>query len=184
VLRGGETDPLAEGLQARVVRAEENLQTLAAASDLLNRFRFTFRRIQKRAAHDGRRVRTPIHGALGWDCLHYGVDGRFYLYRFESCRRSDPGLDLGGFAADLLCFALANHAEAASHICFDHFLGAYNSEAAHPMSKEDLLDYTVLALVERLGRSGPSTNAEASQLLAALDIASTTRPGGAKREGT
>jgi anti-sigma regulatory factor (Ser/Thr protein kinase) len=184
VLRGGETDPLGEGLQARVVRAEENLQTLAAPSDLLNRFRFTFRRIQERAAHDGRRVRTPIHGALGWDCIHYGVDGRFYLYRFESCRRSDPGLDLGGFAADLLCFALANHPEAASHICLDDFLGAYNSEAAHPMSKEDLLDYTALTLVERLGRSGRSTNADASQLLAALDIASTTRSGGAKREGT
>jgi len=52
------------------------------------------------------------------------------------------------------------------------------------MSNEDLLDDTVLALVERLGRAGPSTHTGAGQLLAALDIASTTRTGGAKREGT
>src|SRR5207247_3105316 len=77
---------------------------------------------------------------------------------------------------------LANHYKEAYLVCLDHFLGTYNSEAAHPMSNEDLLDYTVLALVERLGRGGPSTHAGAGQLLAALDIASTTRTGGAKSE--
>jgi len=170
VLRGGETDPRGEGLQARVARAEKKLQTLSAAPDLLNLFRFAFRRIQQRYVFNRQRAPTPIHGALSWDCIHYGVDGRFYLYRFESCRHSDPGLDLGGFGADLLCFTLANHAEAASQLCFEHFLETYNSEAARPMIKEDLLDYTVLALVERLGRTGPP-NADAGRLLAALETA-------------
>ena len=182
VLPGGETDPL--GLQERVASAETNLQTLSAGSDLVNRFRLTFQRILQRAAFRPQQELTPIHGALSWDCIRYGVDGRFYLYRFETCRRSDPGLDLGGWTADLLCFTLANHDEEAYRVCLDHFLGTYNSEAAHPMSNEDLLDYTVLALVERLGRAGPSTHAGAGQLLAALDIASTTRTGGAKSEGT
>ncbi len=182
VLPSRETDPL--GLQERVASAEKNLQTLSAGSDLVNRLRLTFQRILQRAAFRPPQELTPIHGALSWDCIRYGVDGRFYLYRFETCRRSDPGLDLGGWTADLLCFTLANHDEEAYRVCFDHFVGTYNSEAAHSMSNEDLLDYTVLALVERLGRAGPSTHAGAGQLLAALDIASTTRTGGAKSEGT
>jgi hypothetical protein len=47
--------------------------------------------------------RVPIHGALEWRSILYG-DGRFYFYRFEKCRRSHPGFDLGGFLADLLRF--------------------------------------------------------------------------------
>jgi hypothetical protein len=36
------------------------------------------------------------------DCVHYGVDGRFYLWRFDRCRRTHPGLDLGSCLADLM----------------------------------------------------------------------------------
>jgi hypothetical protein len=176
VLRGSETDPPEEGLQSRVARTENNLRTLCTGSDLVNRFRLTVRRIQERTTFSRRQALTPTHGGLGWDCIHYGVDGRFYFYCFERCRRSDPGLDLGGFAADLLSFTLARHNEEAYRACLDDFLGKYNSEAAYPMSKEDLLPYTALSLVERLGRVGSSPNADAGQLLEALDIALASGP--------
>lgn len=46
---------------------------------------------------------VPIHGAFGWHCVV--SDGtRFYLYQFDTCRRSHPGFDIGGFLADLLRF--------------------------------------------------------------------------------
>src|SRR5213078_3827988 len=105
------------------------LQTLPAGSDLVNRFRVCAQRILERSASRMKRTVAPIHGALGWDCIHYGVDGRFYLYRFERCRRSDPGLDLGGFAADLLCFTLASYNDEAYRVCRDELLKHYNAKA-------------------------------------------------------
>jgi len=50
------------------------------------------------------------------------------------------------------------------------------------MSKDELLTYTVLALVERLRRADPSAKAGVGQLLAALDIALTTGPSGTESE--
>ena len=175
-LRGAELDFVGEELQTMVVRSENYLQTLACVPDLVNRFNGVVQRIESRAALDRQRILSPIHGALGWDCIHYGVDGRFYLYRFETCRWSDPGLDLGGFAADLLCFTLASYNEEAYRISLDAFLEEYNSEAARPMDKGDLLPYIALALVERLRRAEASAKADAGQLLAALDAVLTVRP--------
>ena len=108
---------------------------------------------------------------MRWDCIHYGADENFYLYRFEGCRRSDPGLDLGGFAADLLCFTLADHEGGAYRICSDAFLSHYNSEAEHPMLEDDLCLYVVLVLSERLQRAAHRTKARAGELLAAVDAA-------------
>jgi hypothetical protein len=170
-LPGVETDPLREGFQAIVARAETNLQRLPGGSDFVNRFLVCVQRIEERAPFGRRQTLAPIHGAFGWDCVHYGVDGRFYLYQFETCRRSDPGLDLGGFAADLLCFTLANHDEGTYRICIDALLSNYNVETEHPMDEDDLPLYTAFALCERLGRAKPSTNADTGQLLAALDAA-------------
>ncbi|PYU47294.1 MAG: hypothetical protein DMG53_09485 [Acidobacteria bacterium] len=175
-LRGAELDFVGEELQTMVVRSENYLQTLACGRDLVNRFHVAAQRIESRPSFHRQRILSPIHGAVGWDCIHYGVDGRFYLYRFETCRWSDPGLDLGGFAADLLCFTLASYNEEAYRICLDAFLGEYNSEAAHPMDKNVLLPYIALALVERLRRAEASAKADAGQLLAALDAVLTARP--------
>jgi anti-sigma regulatory factor (Ser/Thr protein kinase) len=183
-LRGAELDFVGEELQTMVVRSENYLQTLTCVPDLVNRFNAVAQRIESRAALDRQRILSPIHGALGWDCIHYGVDGRFYLYRFETCRWSDPGLDLGGFAADLLCFTLASYNEDAYRICLDAFLGEYNSQAAHPMDKDDLLPYIALALVERLRRAEASAKADAGQLLAALNAVLTVRPSVADQTST
>src|SRR5439155_23031851 len=152
-LRSNETGHTEAGFKAMVARTTTALQALAGGSDLVSCFRHWAKRIENAASSKQPRVLALIHGALGWVCVHYGVDGRFYLYRFETCRRSDPGLDLGGFAADLLCFTLASYNEEAYRICLDAFLGEYNSEAAHPMDKNDLLPYIALALVERLRRT-------------------------------
>ncbi len=178
-----EPERVGDGLQAMALQAEKHLQTLPCGPDLVNRFRVAAQRIQSRAAFGRQRIAAPIHGSLGWDCIHYGVDGRFYLYRFEMCRCSDPGLDLGGFAADLLCFTLASHDEEAYRVCLDDFLGKYNSEAAHPISQDDLLPYTALALIGRLGLADDSsTNAGPGRLLAALEAALTSGPRGGESE--
>jgi len=167
-LRSNETGHTEAGFKAMVARTTTALQALAGGSDLVSCFRHWAKRIENAASSKQPRVLAPIHGAFGWDCVHYGVDGRFYLYRFETCRRSDPGLDLGGFAADLLCFTLSNHDENAYRSCLEAFLNEYNSEAEHSMSADDLRFYIPLALVERLQRTELRT-AAADQLLAALD---------------
>src|SRR5439155_136253 len=90
-LRGAELDFVGEELQTMVVRSENYLQTLACGRDLVNRFHVAAQRIESRPSFHRQRILSPIHGAVGWDCIHYGVDGRFYLYRFETCRWSYPG---------------------------------------------------------------------------------------------
>jgi hypothetical protein len=160
-----------ERCNALVARAEKNLQNLPGGAALVNRFRAGAECLQACAATRRPCIVAPIHGALGWDCIHFGVDGRFYLYRFESCRHSDPGLDLGGFAADLLCFTLTHHNEEAYGTSLDTLLSNYNAEAEHPMDENDLHFWIALSLVERLGRAETRTRADAGQWLAALDAA-------------
>jgi hypothetical protein len=150
-------------------RAGKSLQSLGGGSELAHRFRACVQPVQKRVAFDRPRTPAPIHGALGWDCIHYGVEGRFYLYRFESCRRSDPGLDLGGFAADLLCFTRAHHEEGVFRMCRDVLLSAYNLQAERSMSVNDLRFYIAFALIERLQRAQPRAAVEAGEWLAALE---------------
>src|SRR5207247_5741416 len=141
-------------------RTTTDLQALAGGSDLVSCFRHWAKRIENAASSKQPRVLAPIHGAFGWDCVHYGVDGRFYLYRFETCRRSDPGLDLGGFAADLLRFTLVDLDEGAYRTCRDALLASYNQRAEHPMNQDELRFYIALALVERLQRAGSRTRAD------------------------
>jgi anti-sigma regulatory factor (Ser/Thr protein kinase) len=171
VLPSVEPDPVAGELHRMIAQAATTLQTLRAGTDLVNRFRVSVQQLQEWVAFTQRHTRTPIHGALGWDCIHYGVNRRFFLYRFETCRQSDPGLDLGGFAADLLCFMLARHNEEAYRACLDAFLSNYNAQATHPMGADDLPFYIALALVERVGRVESPTRVDAEQLLAALAVA-------------
>jgi hypothetical protein len=171
VLPGAESDLSKNDLRRRIARAEANLATLPVGPALANRFRACVEHLQEWAALRRQWIVVPIHGALGWDCIHYGVDGEFYLYRFENCRRSDPGLDLGGFAADLLCFALANYDEGIYRNCLEALLRKYNSKAEYSMCNDDLSFHTALALVERLGRAEAGIQVDAEQLLKALDVA-------------
>jgi hypothetical protein len=169
VLPGVESVPFDQDLQAIIGRVETTLQNRPSEPDLANRFHACVQLIQEGPAFRMQRTTAPIHGALAWDCIHYGVDGSFYLYRFEKCRRSDPGLDLGGFAADLLCFTLAGHDDRAYRICIEDFLRHYNSKAEHPIGEDDLRLYIVFALCERLQAAQPRTEAGAGQLVAALE---------------
>ena len=165
-----ETDPLGAGLQTMVTRAVTNLQMLPRGSDLVNHFHACVERLQERAASRGARPLAPIHGAFGWDCVHYGVDGCFYLYRFEMCRQADPGLDLGGFAADLLCFTLAHHDAEVFRICHDTLLSNYNANAGHPIDEDELRFHVAFALLDRLQRGEPRKKAAARQLIGALNV--------------
>ena len=167
--RGNETDLTEDGFKSMVSHTTTTLQSLPGGSDLAGCFLDCVKRIENAAPRRKPRVLAPIHGAFGWDRIHYGVDGRFYLYRFETCQRSDPGLDLGGFAADLLCFTLSNRDESAYRSCLDAFLNEYNSEAERSLSADDLRFYILLALVERLHRTELRTTARLDQWLAALD---------------
>jgi anti-sigma regulatory factor (Ser/Thr protein kinase) len=171
VFPGAERDPVRGEFHRMIAQAATSLQTLRVGNDLVNRFRVSVQQIEEWMPFAQRHTRTPIHGALGWDCIHYGATGRFFLSRFEMCRQSDPGLDLGGFAADLLCFTLARHNEEAYRACLDAFLSNYNAEAAHPMGADHLPFYIALALVERLGRVESHTRIDAEQLFAALAVA-------------
>jgi anti-sigma regulatory factor (Ser/Thr protein kinase) len=161
---------IGEQLKARVARAETTLRTLPAGPDLARRFRASVD-CEERSSSWHTRTMALIHGSLDWNCIHYGVDGRFYLYRFENCQPSDPGLDLGGFAADLLCFTLAHHDAEAYRVCSDELLKHYNAGAECSMSAEDLRVYTALALCQRLDCRNPATTAVSeAQLIAALDF--------------
>jgi len=153
------------------VRTEAMLQTLPRGPELVDRFGDSIERIQEGSAGGRPQILTPIHGALGWDCIRYGIDGEFYLYRFESCRRSDPRLDLGGFAADLLSFTLAAYDDAAYRLCSNAFLSNYNRKAEHSVFEEDLQPFIVLALCERLQRAESDPKAGVGPLLRALDSA-------------
>ena len=170
-LRGNEKNRTEAGFKAMAARTTTALQALPGGSDLVSCFRDCVKRIENAAPGSQSRVLAPIHGAFGWDRIHYGVDGRFYLYRFETCQRSDPGLDLGGFAADLLCFTLSHHDESAYRSCLDAFLNEYNSEAEHPISVDDLRFYVPVALVERLQRRELRPPAGRDPWRAALDAA-------------
>jgi len=133
-------------------RVETNLELLAGGCELLDRFRRSVHPGWMRGSWESQRIETPVHGDLSWDCIHFGGDGRFYLYRFATCQRSDPGLDLGGFVADLRCFTLCCHDAETYRMSRDAFLGSYNSRVEHPVDQDQLLLYTVLVLSERLRR--------------------------------
>jgi anti-sigma regulatory factor (Ser/Thr protein kinase) len=167
---GGEPDPEAEGLAAMVGRAEATLQALPSSSEFAQPFRRLVQLMQEQTANRCPPTPAPILGAFGWDRIHYGVDSRFYLHGFETSRQGDPGLDLGGFAADLLCFTLTNHDEELFRTCHDAFLTNYNSKATRPMDEANLDFYIALGLIERLRRVEPRTWPGRGPLLAAMAV--------------
>ena len=151
--------------EAIMERAETELKSLASGEDLLARFYRSIELISTGSAL------APIHGAFGWDSILYGTDGRFYLSGFENCRYSDPGFDLGGFAADLLCFMLASHDLGKFWPLLDAFLDAYNSKAGLSKSKESLGSYMACALLNRLKGAKSAGTGRFKQVLSALEVA-------------
>jgi hypothetical protein len=103
----------------------------------------------RRAGGVDARPRVPVHGTLGWDRIHYGVDGRFYLSRLARCRRSHPGIDVGGFLADLLCYAPdPDTYRDSSHAFLDAYTGG------RPLDwRPDLPAFVAGALLERASHS-------------------------------
>ena len=87
------------------------------------------------------------------------------------CRQADPGLDLGGFAADLLCFTLAHHDAEVFRICHDTLLSNYNANAEHSIDEDELRFHVAFALLERLQLAEPRKKAGARQLFGALNVA-------------
>jgi anti-sigma regulatory factor (Ser/Thr protein kinase) len=110
-------------------------------------------RLAARLAALGTWERVPIHGSFGWDSIVYDRNGEPYLFRFDQCRRSHPGLDLGGFLADLLRFHLAREQGSPEFYSAaqDAFLDAYFGQRAPPW-RDDLPCFVTCALLQRLDR--------------------------------
>jgi hypothetical protein len=95
---------LEETLERRRAAGKRIVTKLAQVSpQRVERAHQIFNRFEERAAGLKGCELAPIHGAFGWNCILYG-DEKFYFYRFDKCRRSHPGFDVGGFLADLLRF--------------------------------------------------------------------------------
>jgi anti-sigma regulatory factor (Ser/Thr protein kinase) len=154
-LRMAEPRSLAERLQLTCARVSSNLLALGFDFDLAQRARTILQSIEERFAMLESRQLAPTHSALGWDCIHYGVDRGFYLYRFENCRLSHPGLDLGAFLADVLLFSATQNDEEAFRIGRDAFIGSYDALAGQPTSAETLRTCTAVALLDRLDQLLP-----------------------------
>ena len=151
----GKTEPelLGRSFRAQAARVRRQLESRHPERDLPARFRSVLRRIEAQAPLASGDL-APIHGRFGFRSVLYGVDGRFYFYRFEACRRSRPELDLGGFLADLLSWA-ALHGEEGSGIhdgARSAFLDGYFAARPDPIGREGLGLYVALALLDRLDR--------------------------------
>jgi len=175
VVRTGPSPVACRPLSYLVEPAQASLRTHPLAPALMENFLMAVTRLPQ--ASSWRPAPSPIHGTFGWDRIYYGVDGIFYLYGFEQCRISDPGFDLGGFSADLLCFALTNHDYDVYRVCRDEFLMRYNSKSDVSISERDLCFYTAWALLDRVQNLESGKGMDARQLIRALDALSRSEVG-------
>jgi hypothetical protein len=111
-----------------------------------------FNQLVGRAATLKNYERVPSHGAFGWHSVLYG-DEKFYLYRFEECRRSHPGFDVGSFLADLRRFYLLRRKADQSfyHAGREVFLETYFAGDL-PAWREDVPFFVASAMFLRLDR--------------------------------
>jgi hypothetical protein len=135
-------------------------------------------RLSQGTARLGAWERVPIHGALGWDAVVLDRSRNVYLYRFDQSRRSHPGLDLGGFLADLLRFYVLREGQEREFYPRgrEAFVGAYFDGKSPPWAGS--LDWFVAgALLRRLerllarpeGKWEPKVDALLGQLERTLD---------------
>ncbi len=145
-------DEVLEGALAEHRSAGEMVMSkLAQASPrLAERLQQIYDQLAARVATLKSYARVPIHGALGWRSILYS-EGRFYFYRFDKCRHSHPGFDLGGFLADLLRFyVLRKKADPDFyHAGREFFLETYCTGTPAPWH-EDLSFFMTDALLLRL----------------------------------
>jgi len=93
----------------------------------------------------------PIHGGFGMECVRNQGD-EFFFYRFEHCRRSHPGLDLGAFLLDLSDFASRSEtSKEVARVAKAAFYGAYFGSAGYP-GEEAAAVFARAALLERIER--------------------------------
>jgi hypothetical protein len=144
-----QADSIAHRLSARqpvVARLLELGPSIAERADL------SFRRLADRAASIQRVEPTFVHGALDWNAIVH-EEGRLYFYRFETCRRSHPGLDVGSLLADLRCFYLLRKKSDPRLYPLVRDVSLRNYFGGAPCSwQDDLPFFTALALHERLRR--------------------------------
>ena len=75
-----------------------------------------------------------------------------FFYRFEHCRRSHPGLDLGAFLADLGDLASRSEKHSAvARAARDAFYGTYFGAAGHPRD-DAAAAFVGIALLARIER--------------------------------
>jgi len=93
----------------------------------------------------------PVHGHFGWSCIQCGA-GRLYILGFDAPGHSHPGLDLGGFLADLVRFyTIRRHAMPEFHEpSRQAFLAAYFADSS-PTWRNDLDFFEARAILSRLG---------------------------------
>jgi anti-sigma regulatory factor (Ser/Thr protein kinase) len=149
-----DSETVGERLQTLCARVTTHLDALRANTDLFRCAEVLVQRLQKRAAAEEptlhQRRLVPIHGALGWDCIYYGVDGRFYLQRFEACRPSYPELDLGAFLADLWLFSEGQRSREAYDMGMEALAEGYGSKSSRSSAVGN--PHVALALLERMDR--------------------------------
>jgi hypothetical protein len=126
------------------------MATLRAFSpELAERARRSFDRLMQRAATIRLVDPVPIHGAFETSAIVHEA-GRLFLYRFESCRRSHPGFDVGTFVTELLRFYQRKKSERTNYrIARDEFLNRY-FDGASSTWRSDVPFFTAYALHQRL----------------------------------
>lgn len=162
-LRPATRAPVKDLLTSSLERARSSLDRTPDGAGLRSRLDRFARSTAARARSLRWAPAVPIHGAIGWERIHFGADGRFYLQGFESARLSDPAFDLGGFAADLVRYTSDRGlCSDVRRVCLDALLERYNRDAPVSLAVEDVRAYAALALLRRLpqevaGRaSGPA----------------------------
>jgi hypothetical protein len=143
-------DDTAPSEYERRTRAATNIiSALAESPDLFERVRGLARDLE-RLAESIEDVATEVlvHGSFGWECI-LRVQNQFCLYRFDEARRSHPGLDVGGFLADIAIHEATQGAELAD--ARHTFLDAYFARES-PRWLDDLPFFTAAAILPRIDR--------------------------------
>ncbi len=153
-------DEIPRRARGRRKRTQEGI--VAALSDVLPdrvpRARRFFEALEQRAARvDEPAEPVPIHGSFGGECIRRAEDRRgaerLYVYRFDECRRSHPGFDVGGLIADLSRWESESTARSdLFRAARDVFLKSYFAGDS-PEWLEALPFFTSRANLDRLGQA-------------------------------
>jgi hypothetical protein len=152
-LHGREPGPEAEAdleRERRELSEVRNHVLQGLPPERTGRFEELFERLQARSAGLTDTPSVPGHGHFGWSCIQCGA-GRLYVLGFDAPGRSHPGLDVGGFLADLLRFyKIRQHAVREFHDpSREAFLRAYFGDLS-PGWRRDLDFFEARAILFRI----------------------------------